>query len=138
MTEDPTLAGHRLPAQQQRQHSTSVTQTPRAHLILVYLNSYLQIDKHSYKTKYPTRSKWNAVFSTLYKTTGTSSLNRSRSKKSNSYRLASNCSPCLSGNVNMDSSPNLCYVNELLGGIYMHLFLGTFTNEKFMINVYYI
>lgn len=65
MTEDPTLAGHRLPAQQQRQHSTSVIQIPHAHLIHVYLNSYLQRFKQSYKTKYLTRTKWNAVFLVL-------------------------------------------------------------------------
>ena len=65
MTEDPTLAGHRLPAQQQRQHSMSEIQTPRAHLVLVYLNSYLQRFKQSYTTKHLTRAKWNAVFLVL-------------------------------------------------------------------------
>ena len=66
MIEDPTWAGHRLPAQQQRQHNMSAIQTPRAHLILVYLNSYLQRFKQSYTTKYLTRAQWNAVFLALY------------------------------------------------------------------------
>lgn len=61
MTEDPTLAGHRLPAQQQRQHSMSVIQTPRAHLILVYLNSYLPTLKQSCTSKQLMKPKKNVM-----------------------------------------------------------------------------